>query len=285
MENIFIEKADTLIKELQYLKNKDGYHFRGHRDALNWKLTPQIFREGELDKYIKKTYQSEPFINTFDFKTLIEWFHCNELQEFVSHFLKNNMPYQHFPLPIKRLFQLGAFLLKYNYFLSLYIKNVNDFDFDDETKRILSIHNPADWGTKEKFIGFIQYSLPKIFTLTGLDGNVIQKANLDNIITGYDQTYPQHYDFPTAALDFSFNFYVAIYFALNSGDTNNTSKCFSIYAYKEMQNLENSPVFILQDRSILLKNIRATNQEGTFIFFNQPCSYFLEHGCFPSVDD
>jgi hypothetical protein len=269
MENIYIDKAESLVKELEYLKNKGGYSFRGQRGALNWKLIPQIFREGELVKYIKDTYQSEPIVNCLNSETFIKWFHCKELQEFVSHFLKKKIPYQHFPLQIKRLFQLGTILLKYNYFLSIYIKNVNDFNFDDETKRILSIHSSSDWFTKEKFIGFIQYSLPQIFTITELNGDIRQKANLDNIITGYDQTYPQHYDFPTAALDFTFNFYVAIYFALRSRDKNNTSKCFSIYAYKELQNSDDSPIHILKDRAILKNNKRATSQEGTFIFFNQ----------------
>jgi hypothetical protein len=283
MQNIFIDDYKELINKLESLKSQ-GYVFRGQRDALNWKLEPKAFRKGTLNEYIKKSHD-EKYLVVCNLSYFAALFNCEELKTFVSSWLHKKMSYSTFPLTVKRLFEIGEFLVKYNCFLSLYLKNLRKFELDDETKRILSIHSGDDWLTKEKFIGFIQYALPQIITLSGLDGSIIKTANLDNLITGYDQTYPQHYDFPTAALDFTHNYLVAIHFALSINIPSHVSKCFSLYAYKDKSSSKNTPLFLMKDKSNLQNNKRATAQQGTFVFFNRPLDFYLENGRFPTIED
>ena len=126
------------------------------------------------------------------------------------------------------------------------------------------------------------------------DDIVLQEAEPFEDLTGIDETLPQHYDTPTAALDWTNGpLNVAIFFAIenyNSPMENSIlykakqvpSTCFSIYAYK--QNVENkAPVYLNKER--IKENVRQQRQRGVFTYFSQLCSFYLKNDRFPSVED
>jgi len=127
---------------------------------------------------------------------------------------------------------------------------------------------------------------------------LIKPANISEVLAGRDETLPQHYDVPTAALDVTKNPYIALFFALDLANVPefdsrtglfiakkipNAAKCFSIYVYK--QNINDLLTSIKDPDESLCSNERAKNQEGQFIFSIKPCSFYLLYGRFPCIDD
>ncbi|KTD32217.1 FRG domain protein [Legionella nautarum] len=287
MKSYYFDSLKKLIPFLEALSGR-GYFFRGQRDAIQWKVIPSIFRKNRLDEYIKKiqvpaSYYSYPFNES----VVKKWFNCNEILEFVSLTLYKNKNkircFEQLPLKIQRLFELGTILLRYNFYLGLYVsQNPNNHLFDKNTSSLSEIIPYQVWATKDKFIGYIQYALPILLDINLLDGTIYQKGSHDNVITGYNQTFPQHYDFPTAAVDVTTCYLVALHFATDGGDKID-STCFSVYAYKQLDLSDEAPCF-LYNNDELKSNIRAQAQKGSFLFFRNPCTHYLETGEFPSLD-
>lgn len=282
MKNIYIDTFEKLIEILNFYQSQTGYVFRGQRDAANWKLEPSIFRQDTLDDYIKRIITSTNFVYPFANDTLNEWFRCKEVRDIVHLHTRQYLSYPQFHIKIKRLLWLCAYILKYNFYLGLYVEqNPNNHKLDSITLNLISKIPYYYWGEKQKFLGYFNYALQNLVTLSTLDDEIFKLGMHDNILTDYNQTSAQHYDFPTGALDFSEQYLIASHFAIERGDKND-STCFSIYVYKQINLTENAPAYLIKEKGS--NNIRAKNQHGVFLFIRNPCTYFLDYGRFPTID-
>lgn len=97
---------------------------------------------------------------------------------------------------------------------------------------------------------------------------------------------PQHYGVPTAALDWTYNPYVAIFFATNETDIQfsefNPSPSVAIYAYK-IDSPEQAH-FTFQKGNSDCKNLRIIIQEGVFLSMSKACKYFYDNGHWPNME-
>lgn len=282
MRNIYIDTFDKLIEALKFYQGQSGYVFRGQRDAVNWKLEPSIFRPNTLDNYIKSIITLTNFVYPFANDILNEWFRGKEVRDIVYLHTRQRLSYPQFHIKIKRLLWLCTYLLKYNFYLGLYVtKNPNGHKFDVNTLDLITKIPYTFWEEKQKFLGYFNYALQNMVTLTALDGTLLKLGTHDNILTAYNQTFAQHYDFPTSALDFSEKYLVAVHFAIENGDKVE-STCFSIYVYKQIDLSNNAPAYLIKEEGS--NNIREKSQHGIFLFIQNPCTYFLDYGKFPTID-
>lgn len=114
------------------------------------------------------------------------------------------------------------------------------------------------------------------------EGKIIKLSFIMEDLTGLDETYPQHYDMPTSAIDWTIDPLIALFFAVYTDKSISNTKYLSVSIFKEI-NKETSPIMI-SDKDSLKNNERATAQKGAFVYFRRPCSYFLETGFFPSIE-
>lgn len=84
-----------------------------------------------------------------------------------------------------------------------------------------------------------------------------------------DESLPQHYGIPTACLDWTYNPYIAIYFALQNIPTNATH--ISIFAYQEIQ--ENDLIMIKEGKPD--KNPRLRAQQEVLISIVPACIFYF----------
>jgi len=138
----------------------------------------------------------------------------------------------------------------------------------------------------------------------GIDsnGDKLTESYLEQQLTGYDETWPQHYGFPTAALDWSRDPFIALYLAnreyIDSDLSAKTEQSevrailpykeiptcrFVILGYKEIDG-QNSPVEIKEPDS-WIENRNAQAQKGLFTYFTEPISFFLREERFPCIED
>lgn len=189
--------------------------------------------------------------------------------------------------------------MRYNFILANYFEKKSEMLF----KRWKELNHSRDavfWTKEKTFLYLISNTFQYLITRSSLDGKVIIAPNPDESLTGIDEKIPQHYGVPTAALDFSWNPYVALFFALdlvNEPETDlesglllakkmpNDAKYFSIYAYKQCEDIEKPFISIEMPNESWGKNERAKNQEGVFLYVNNPCSFYLDNDRFPSIND
>jgi len=162
----------------------------------------------------------------------------------------------------------------------------------EEEKEILKLRDPDFWTKEESFVAHVKYIFPHLIERYFMDGTV-QYANPFEELVGVDFRLPQHYGIETSALDWTYDPYIAIYFALRKDerfDSIQISKkpmtpFFSIFAYKKT-NVE-CPLVLVQEKSQTLFNPRAEAQKGVFTYFAKPCSFYLKHPQhrFPSILD
>lgn len=196
MDNKTVYCPQELLGELHELK-ESGFVFRGHSSST-YKLIPNAFR-GDSQKKISKEYPvSQKEINAWKngpvLKVMNEWSH-NQLP---SLFIRT------------RIFNYVIYLLQYNYYLRKYYSNLdNSFrsESDNELINRLGIRNLA---CEQTFIDFVNYLYPLILTRTSLEGEILVKPNPPKEITGFDETFPQHYSFTSAALDLTLSFSIAM---------------------------------------------------------------------------
>jgi len=180
---------------------------------------------------------------------------------------------------IQRLLEYCLYLMRYNYCLNIFAKN-NPDRISSKDRNAILLRDAEFWRLETTFYYLFSCYFLTIIKIFDLQNNLLQDANPPEDLAHVDETLPQHYDVSTAALDWSKDPKVAIYFAF--GNTNTETKFLKIYALR-VHNHSDSPIRIME-ASPLVENERAKRQEGVFSYFVKPCSFYLQHGEFPSID-
>lgn len=285
-----ISNSTQLIELLDNFHTDKTYVFRGH-SKQEYILTPSVFRKEKLielsDKFpIKKSKTNE-------------WFFNKEIQAHIYSIMPGFKYYDlmTIPHPIKIFFDLYLHIMQYNYSLSKYFED-NPKMLSQKTKDKLNIRDSHYWIQEDTFIHCIKSSFLYLISLYDKNGNLIKRAAPFEDLAYLNEFLPQHYSISTAALDWSRNPYVALYFALDfkhrekmdkknklllSSYLPNENLCFSLLALKVASGAERSPIMIIDECEP--NNIRQQRQEGVFTYFTRPCSYYLSNGKFPSIEN
>lgn len=259
-----------VIKQMEQL-TQDGYIFRGH-ESVKYQLEPNAFRDQSIAR-MKKQFAISPIV-------IQQWCNSEKINSTIRAWYSTDPI--HFSHPtISRLKNFCLYLMIYNHALHLFVHKF-PHRVAEQDKALFLLRDVEFWRQEETFQYLFESYLPRIINRwCAKEGTLIQKANPFEDLAGVDETLPQHYGIPTAALDWSFNFNVAIYFAMGEDEYLKTN-FFSIFALKI--NDVSSPIKTI-DGNIQIENIRAERQKGTFSYFEKPCSFYLEHGFFPTIND
>jgi len=284
-----IEKIETsknlkeLINTLEYLHTQESYIFRGQPNAhAIYTLTPSAFRTSTLQT-AHKTFGVNP-------QTVKIWYETPQLKNHITKTGPDKIVIgSAYSEPVLRLFDLNIKIMQYYFRLYQYFEKNPDKIFPEDHDRIKR-HSLESWIKEETFVDLNIRSYEGILVLSDpINGRIMREPYTFEEFSAFDETCAQHYDIHTAALDWSFNPYVALFFGLFEYDQEkkhyslkNSAQYFSIYVYKQITNI-NSPVFI-KNRDGKICNLRAEAQEGTFTYFSKPCLFYLENRHFPSIE-
>lgn len=280
------EEVDVkkLIMRLESLKNQ-GYIFRGQADA-GWELKPNAFRGDGIAKNVELYPVAQQEIEQ-------KWFANERIEVLCTRNLGHNKQHR---LVFRRILQLYIYVMQYNYALYNFFNSDRGRQVAPEIRSAICPRNQEWWAEEETFIHILFNTalLERWFTLYDFKGKIIQQRTPDEILTVTDETFPQHYDIPTAALDWSFNPSVAIYFAANDGIeldqktglyiAKRNPEFLSVFAYKQLKETEDMDIFQMGVHPSIL-NERARAQEGTFTYFKNPSTFYVDNNRFPSFND
>ncbi len=258
--------TDIHLEELR----KEGFVFRGH-ESFKYTLTPNAFRDSGLVRM-----KNEFGIHS---STINKWFKNKFIMQHVNTWLPRLKITSSGHQVINRLLKYCLYLMQYNHSLNLFVQN-NAHRVSQKDKNTILERSLEYWKSEETFQLLFSSYFPRIIRRYHLDGTLIQDANLFEDLASVDETLLQHYDTPTAALDWTFNYNVSIYFAI--GEKEVEDKFLTIYALK-IHDTTLSPFYIM-DKSIHVENKRAERQEGTFTYFTKPCSFYMQHEHHPSIN-
>ncbi|CEG56959.1 FRG domain-containing protein [Legionella fallonii] len=270
MDNKTINCPMKLIEELESLKTQE-FLLRGHSSSTYF-LQPQAFREQDIKKIANQFPISNELTRHWKQGEVL-----NKIKPWSSGVLPN-------PIITDRILSYVLYLLQYNYYLTRYYQGLNPIYSSNLDQEIATRLPSKNLATEQAFIELAEYFYLKILTRISLGGTIVAKAIPPQEITGYDETWPQHYSFPSAALDWTLSIPVALHFAIRSFEappSSGTSQL-SICCFKQID-AKNSPVQVIE-KSELKTNPRALRQEGLFTYFSEPCSFYIEHGTFPKIE-
>lgn len=265
-EKKLIVDTDELIDDLSALQG-EAYIFRGQPNG-NFTLHPKAFRPEEIKKIGK------------DFPISLE--HCSDA------FKKNTSSWLGQPFEqlntnewFSRICEITFFIMQYSHNIANYILNTKG-KFDKRTIELHTLNPPEYWTSISTLERFLNYNLRNLIAFTDLNGNVLKYTTIDDILTGFDESRPQHYGVETAMLDWTRNPLIAIFFALQNIPDN--AQYISIYAYKQIRDSKDNPV-VTKSSPEEVKNIRIRNQEGVFTCIQYPCSFYFVRKYWPCIDD
>jgi hypothetical protein len=264
-----IKDIGLLIDQLKQFQ-LNGFIFRGHKN-FKYMLIPNAFRS---DTY--KEMKNKFGVNAL---TINKWFKNKLIMEHVNIWLPEFkfMPGAHQVL--ERLLKYCLYLMHYNHSLNLFVQN-NPHRVSQKDRSTILERSLEFWTSEKTFLHLFSSYFPRLIRRYHLDGTLMQDATLFEDLASVDETLPQHYDTPTAALDWTFNYNIAIYFATRHNET--TENFLTIYALK-IHNKNSSPIHMME-KNIHVENIRIERQEGTFTYFTKPCSFYIEKGYLPSIN-
>lgn len=266
-----IRDVEIVIAQLEEL-TQQGFIFRGH-ESFRYTLTPNAFRDDTLIRMNNEFGIQDSVIN--------EWLKHKFIMQHINQWYllgkRELIPSER--QVVNKLLHYCLYLMRYNHSLNLFVqknpRKVSQTDRDTILERTLEY-----WKSEDTFHHLFSSYFPRLIRLYHLNNTLMQDANPFENLASVDETLPQHYGTPTAALDWTFNYNIAIYFAV--GEKEVAEKFLKIYALK-IHNSDLSPIHIM-DKSILIENLRAERQEGTFSYFTKPCSFYMQHGSFPSIN-
>lgn len=280
--------SQSLLSDLTELE-KEGYIFRGV-EKQSYRAQSNAFRPDKITQNRNKFPVAYSEITS-------KWFYHQEILKIIQI----SYPIPDFEIKrhstIQRLFELLSYLMVCNYLFSKYKENNPKHVFPTDHKQME--HRPSSfWAEQKTFILMAEYYFPKMLCLEALDKSWKRDGYIDEIITGMDMSFPQHYGTPTAALDFTKKALISIYFATESHSSIDFEQTKGLYIAKEsvdydsllsvyaikMRDNPNSPIMI-DDINHSIPNPRAINQHGTLCYFSKPCSFYMKHGYFPKIED
>lgn len=278
MINRTIQSPNDLIFSLKKLQN-EGFIFRGHSDS-KYILQPSTYRKDSLIKlaeiYPARTNQHK-------------WCSSAAVQETIHAWTNGIRPWY-----LERIFKYILHLMHYNHALQEFY-STKERPKDENDHRLLGIFPEDHWIQQSTFEGLFDFVYRLHLPIDDLSGNRIKEPYYMEEATGFDESWPQHYDFHTALLDWSRNPLVAIYFSLGSlvvetkksermlyVTSNLPSPYLSIFAYKETAQSDSMPVKIHGSSS--KNNLRLVRQEGMFTYFTRAFESFIMKGEFPSIE-
>jgi hypothetical protein len=262
-----VYKATVLIEELEklYQQNK-AYIFRGQPNS-NFYLLPNAFR-ADMARRIPPGFPTSSWT---------AWCNSQAIQDTVSLYLdKTHIG----SVWVRRISELTFYVMQYNYSLSTYVKQYPE-KFDSATLEMYQLRPPAFWEAEKTFQYLFEHGLNLSIGRITLDGQVINYSAINEELAGYDESLPQHYGIPTAALDWTYNPYIAIFFALQNIPPGVSH--FSIYAYKTISDDKSNPIGI-EFGHPKCRNLRIERQEGLFTRFRYACLYYFFHGTWPNIE-
>ena len=264
-----LQKIITALERI----HSDGKHaFRG-QESFKFNLSPSAFRPATISQM--KLLFNAGRSNKFD-----NWCKSEEIKEHIDLWLPGARRDPNAIIIIRRLLEYCFYLMILNHSVNVFAQS-NHSRISAKDRETLQLRGIEFWRDEKTFRYLFTSYFPRVIQRYDLQGDLIQDANPFEDLTGIDESLPQHYGTPTAALDWSYNPLVAIYFGL--GNRNITSDFLTIYALKIHDDVTDSPIKFI-DKSIYIENIRAEKQEGTFTYFTKPCSFFLRNGELPSIN-
>ncbi len=258
------------ISQLESLR-EDGFIFRGHED-FKYELIPSVFRPEKQKQMIKQFAIEEVKI--------AQWPRSKAIIEVIDQWAPGVRAIPEAHQTIQRLIAFCLYLMRFNFSLNIFAQN-NRHRIPKKDCDSILIRDAEYWRQEKTFYDMFSRYFPTIVKRYDLKNNLFQDATPYEDLAGTDESLPQHYGTPTAALDWSRNPNVAIHFAI--GDKTTESQFLRIYAIKMMEGFRSPPVKIMEKSSDTV-NLRAERQEGTFTYFTMPCTFFLMHGIFPTID-
>lgn len=259
------------LRELEALHDNGDYIFRGH-ESFKYHLIPSAFRPDRIAHMARNYGIDRPVID--------EWHKNKKVIETIQNWGRGIQQTTHTLRIISRLQNFCVYLMQLNYSLTRYAKENHSQICEKDRKYILE-RDQEYWRSEITYNDIFEAYFPRIIEIYSPDGTLLQAANPFEDLTGTDESLPQHYGISTAALDWSYNYLVALYFAL--GKNTCKDKFLKVYAIKIDNDSHERPIQ-KTDKNIEIENIRAERQEGTFTYFRQPCSYFLKNGEMPTID-
>ncbi|HBD9263983.1 TPA: FRG domain-containing protein, partial [Legionella pneumophila] len=297
MSNFQIIKTKNELDRLlqDFLKKRDeGFVFRGHAD-FSWELKPKLFRDSEVVKSwesygLSKKHIAENWIeNKNTFITLSYIFGSQNLTK--TNYKSALIPYKDQIIPLARLLWFYVDIMKYNYNLYKYI-NENKSYYEEEYLKQITVRSLDDWISYDTFLRLLEEILYLVERRDVYTNNLLNNPEIFEDIAAYDETRPQHYDMATSALDWTYNPFIALFFACGSLANANSSRAIVIYPstqislflYKQISTGDNVSV-ILKKPSETIVNDRAKRQEGVFTWMPKARSFYLTKGNYPKLED
>lgn len=240
-----ILKAQELTEELEKLYRGKEYVFRGQPNE-KFLLLPSAFRPDVIMKRVQE-FPATPFSQAW----------CSG--EGLKGMIHPPFPDDYWQtLHVRRLCDLTFYLMHYNYYLANHVA-MYPSKFDLATRNMYEKRPSTYWQEKSTFDYLFEFIFRTSIGRETLDGAVINYSVINEEMASYDESLSQHYDTQTAALDFTFNPYVAIYFALQNIPKD--SRHISVYAYRHLQEHEKNPMIVESGRPEC-ENLRIERQEG-----------------------
>lgn len=288
----------TLLKNLSQLANEKEVIFRGHCDS-SFKLEPNALRNSSLD-YARQIYPIKPaeiqkgwFQNVNFFKRLSDKFSA----QITPHKLNQNIIVIHQEevstlnrTSIGKIFNLIMDIMRYHYYANKFLEENPRYQ-----NIIDKLEYPERYTDMQYFHSIVGRIIESVIPKYDLNGNILHYSYISPERVGFEETFMQHYDFPSAALDWSTDPYVALYFAtktyweevsinLIKARHFPKTKCFSICSYQQLRKETPTPVNIINPDKPE-KNLRAQHQHGKFTYMFEINSFYLKNGRYPTLED